>query len=722
MPQHVLPLSHFRTAILAASISLLSTVTQAAEIFWASDPVKPGQTVQITGMDLDTIRQASISRLDDAADKTGSKPVQSVSPALQSDKTLTYVIPSTLANGVYALTLLDASGTSITTRINSADIYWTQGDAGESATPGGWLRVQGRNIARTASARLELTAENGRITTINPDAPDIWSARFAIPADMRTGTYQARLWNGNGDASTWQDLGSITVTAKPVPAQRKMELRSNPVDGPALDDTARINAALAGLANQGGGTLVLRSGIYHLSGGITIPEGVTLKGQSRELVNLIWNDMDQPPPALIEGYRNFAVEDLTIDAQRHFDVIKGGFDAQGKSWTGGNFILRNLLVRASAFMGHLKADDAASRDKALTQQERNGVAGLRLGGSNILVEGCDIISSNRSFVLNEARNARLEGNTFTNGRNGWYHIGGSQRILFENNRIVGGDMQSTGGGIGNLGGYPLSKGVLMRNNSFARFLSVDREAMTSDGPGGYYFGTLKILSPTTFQMIGELGGMKDRSWLNAGLFVLGGRGTGLVVNVVSRQDNIVTVDRPIGEKIDPASTVTITPMQEEYLIINNDFTDVGAAQIYGTGYRHVFAGNTMTRGAGIQISGRRYQHPQPNFFIQLLDNTIREPDLTGKTELAVYAQQFDGNTSILSLGNVVRGNTLSQNVMLRVAGNATTIPLLQGILVEDNDISQTDIGIMIGAGVKDLTLRNNNIAQVRVPVKGMPQP
>lgn len=691
---------------------------RAAEIFWASDPVKPGQTVQINGMDLDTIRKAEVRRLDDVADKTGAADEQTLSPGIQSDKTLTYVLPASLQDGVYALTLEDDKGKTVATDINSADVYWSQGDDGDTATPGGWLRVQGRNIARTASAILELRAQNGSTTRLHPDTADLWSASFTIPNQMAAGSYTGRLWNGNGDNSTWQPIGPVTIAAKRVQKGQVMELRSNPVDGPALDDTARINAALEGLANQGGGTLVLRPGIYRLSGGIRVPNGVTLKGQSRELVSLIWRDMDQPPPALIDGYKDFTIEDLTINAQRHFDVIRGGLDQQSRDWSGGNITLRNVRVRADAFFGHTSMEDVSQRISSMSKYDRDGVAGLRLGGNNISVLNCDVMSTSRAFVIIHASNVVLADNAFQNGS--WYGISGSSKVIFENNIIRNIDIKAAGGGINTLGGFSYSGNVMMKNNEFSDMYGWDREAMTADGPGGFFYGKLKKISSTTAEMEGQQPGqVSNKPWTGAGFFVIGGRGTGFAAKIVRRDGNSIELDRALAEGIDENSIVTITPMQEKYLILDNKFSDVGAVQIYGTGYKHVFFGNKITRGAGILISGRWYRHPQPNFFIQILNNTIAESDIAGSALLSVYGQQFEGNTSTLSLGTVVRGNTLSDNARMRIGGNASAVPLVQAVLVEDNDISNTDIGIDVTRGVKDLTLIDNHIVGTRVAVKNL---
>lgn len=722
MPKHLFTRRAYGLAIIAITAGFGRAEAQAAEIFWTSEPVKPGQTVQFNGMDLDKIRKANVVRLNDDDSKAGHDTALPLSPSLQTEKTLSYRLPTSLGDGIFAVTLEDETGKTITTQVNSADLYWMQGDAGDSATIGGWLRLQGRNIARTASAILELTTDDGTATRLSPDSPDPWTARFAVPKTMGAGHYKARLWNGNGDDTTWKNIGSIDITRPSAKASAQMELRSIPTDAPSVDDTDRINASLTALANRGGGTLLLRAGIYHLAGTLKIPDGVTLRGQSRDSVSLFWKDMDQPPSALIKGYRNFAVENLTINAQRHLDIIQGGKDESTGQWTGENIQIHGVTIRALALLGHLTPEEAASRIKAMSKVDRDGVAGLRLGGNNISVANCDVLTTQRSIVLTTASNGVVSDNVFRNGRTGWYGISGSNRILFENNRIMALDLEGTGGGVNTLHGFPSSRDVLVRDNTFSNIYGWDREAMTSDGPGGYYTGQIAAVGPDKVALVGAIDDKaKTADWSGAGLYIVKGHGTGMAAHVGQISGNVLTLDRDLAPYLGDDSVVTITNSQENYLLVNNDFQDTGALQIFGVGYKHVIAGNKTERSAGIYVTSLNYRHLQPIFFTQVEDNQIGEPDITGRTRISITGRQFAGNTSILSLGIVIRGNTLTSNAKIEIDGRSAAAPAVEGVLVEDNKLSQTDIGIEIKPGVRNLLMNNNTSKDVRMSIKGTAQ-
>ncbi|SMF51084.1 Right handed beta helix region [Xaviernesmea oryzae] len=691
----------------------------APHIFWASDPVKPGQTVQVSGMGLAAVEKVEVARLiDHAEDRTASRPEPEKAEVLaKSDSSLSFILPKHFAPGVFSVTLRSEDATS-SFQLNAPDIYWVQGDRGPAATPGGWLRLSGRNMAVTDRAVAKLIGEDAKEIRLNVAGPDIWSASFPIPDDAPAGSYRVHLWNGAGDASAWRDAGTIEIEPGAQTERPVMELFSNQPDSADHDDTARINAAMGALHKRGGGTLLLHYGIYRLTGTLEIPEGVVLKGESNDLVTLIWKDTETPPGALIEGVRDFSVEDMTINAFRHFDIIKGGFDPLSGKASGRNVAVRRVIVRASSFLGRMTDEDAAQRLQAMRGHRQSGVVGLLLGGSNIVVEDCDILSSMRPFLLMGPKGARLTGNTFRTGRRGWYSISGPDGVLFENNRIIGTDLQASGGGINTLEGYVSARNVLIRNNRFETMYGNDREAMTSDGPGGYYSGPLTaVLDRSVWIDPAGPGVLKDRNWEGAGLFVVKGQGLGLVARIVKKAGEVLDLDRDISGLAENDSIVSILPMQENYLIVGNHFEDVGQIQIYGAGYRHVFADNTALRSTGFGATSLYYKHLQPNFYIQFLNNEVTGPAFRHAARIDIAGRQFKDNDTLLAFGTVIRENRLRAAATIRVDGRSATAPAIRNVLIEQNEITRTDIGIDIGQGVDELTLRDNVMSDVRIPVR-----
>ncbi len=707
---HLFALICFASKVFLPDPALATTPT----IFWASDPVKPGQTVQLTGAGLDAVRSVEVTTLSNQPDITVKGVAESAQILAKSPATLSFLLPAKMASGVFSVTL-DAGDASLTFQLNAPDVYWTQGDKGFSATPGGWLRLSGRNMALTENAIVKITSSEGKETALPVSAPDSWSAAFPLPESLAIGSYRARLWNGSGDASTWRDVGSIEIEARSRTDLPVMKLYSNHPDNLDHDDTGRINASMGALARRGGGTLFLHAGIYRLTGTLQIPDGVALKGEANDLVTLIWKDTENPPDALMEGIRNFSVADLTINAERHFHIIRGGFDPVSAEPVGTNITVKGVIIRASSFLRHMKNDEPLKRLEAMQNKVRTGVAGLLLGGSNIVVEGCDVLSSMRPLVLVKPVAARVAGNTLRTGRRGWYGISGPDGVIFENNRIIGNDLQASGGGINTFGGS-FARNVLVRNNRFETMYGWDREAMTSDGAGGYYRGRLVDVrdASATMDPVG-LGTLQEKDWKGAGLFVLKGRGLGLVARVTTRTGNLAVLDRDIAMAIDKDSVVSIVPMQENYLVVGNTFEDAGAAQVFGTGYKHVFADNKSRRSDGLKVFSLDYRHPQPNFYTQFLGNEIAGPTLRRAAEIAVEGRQFEGNETLLTLGVVVRENRLRSAAMIRVDGRSDNDPAIRNVLIEQNEVGFGATAINIGKGVEELIVRDNKIEDVRLP-------
>ncbi|MBP1851491.1 hypothetical protein [Rhizobium halophytocola] len=674
--------------------------------------------MQLAGADLADVTDVEVTRLADQADGTESDQAAAVKAGiLEASATgLTFVLPADLQPGVFSVRLQSASGSSVM-QLNAPDIYWTQGDQGEAGTPGGWLRVSGRNIALGGDAILRLTSPSGQALDLRPDSPDPWSAQFAVPATMPRGRYAASLWNGNGDRTAWRRAGTVTIAPPAARQQPVLTLRPiRPARG--RDDARRINAALLGLANRGGGTVLLEPGTYWLEAALRMPKGVGLKGTSRSGVTLFWRDSQMPPEAMIAGTGDFSVETLTISAGRHYDIVRGGLDDGLQPLPDvRNIVLRDVTIRASAYLGHLTPQERERRLSDMQRHVKDGAAALRLAGADLVVDGCDIASSMRSVVLVRPRAARLSGNVFRNGARGWYGISGADGVLVEHNRFIGADLQASGGGVNTLDGSNSIRNLLFRGNRFEAIYGLDREALTSDGPGGFFRGTVAVESAGDITLDkGSFGNLAQRPWAGSGLFVLAGKAAGAVFHVRRKDGNRVELDGRAKATIGDGDTVTVVPMQENFLVIGNSFEDTGAAQIYGTGYRHVFADNRFVRSTGVSLVAKEYKQGrgglQPNFDIQVLDNRFDGPGLQAVSGISVMARQPEGNDTVLSHGLVIRGNDLATGAEIRLDGDDAPAAAISDVLIEGNRIAHTSVGIRILAGVEKITLRDNNTDDV----------
>lgn len=718
------PLRRAFEAVIPLAAALLATTGRVAAspvIFWASDPVRPDDTVLVAGADLKSVARVEISRLRPGARDGAAEETADAAPLDSTDESLKFALPPSLGAGVYRYRLVAPNGSAVG-YLNEPSLYWVQGDDGQSATQGGWIRLMGRNMARSPAAALTLLSPDGATRfVIGATDPSLWSASFKLPANVPPGRWTLKLWNGEGDPARPLEAGSLDVNSPKPPDSALVNVRQSGATGDGVhDDTAAVRAAIADLAAHGGGTVFFPRGRYLLSGELDLPAHVSLKGEGRDLASLDWIEFPSPPPALISGVSDFAVEDLTIYATTYEAVINGGFPAGPGLAPGRNISVKRVRIRASAYYGHLDAAETSRRELASQKPPEHTVDTVRLSGVNLKIVDCDLYGSGRSLYLSRPTDAYVAGNEIYNGRWGGYTITGADGVVFENNRVTGADLQSTGGGINTLG-YDVasSRNVLFMHNSFMLMHGWDREAVTSDGPEGYYYGRLAAQGASQVELLDHPSALFQSHgvpWQGAGLFIVSGRGTGEFAHVASQEGAIVTLDRPLTVLPDATSLASIVQMQENYLIIDNEFSDAGVAvQFYGTSLNNVVAGNRSTRTAGFFDWGLLYQHFQPSWYNQFLHNTILEGNVyrSGPNN-ALFAGEaaidaFGGtepNMPPITRGIIIRGNDLQNNAYISVR-SAPGGASIRDVIVEDNHVAHADAGITVDKGIKDIVVRKN---------------
>jgi hypothetical protein len=719
------------TAVLLAAGPCIASPT----IFSLSDPVGPGETAIVTGDGLGALKKVIITKIkDDPHSSNGPVERQEVSPIEATNESVKFTVPKDFGPGVYHLELVSDDGTA-GGYLNAPTVYWVQGDRGPAASAGGWVRVLGRNIARSSAAAATLTPlpeghASGAIA-LRATAAGLWDATFALPPDTPAGSYRLSLWNGQGDGGAIRDAGAISIERPAADVRPFVEVTRFGAKGDGRsDDLNPIRAALADAEKNGGGTVFFPRGRYLLSGELEVPPNVTLKGEARNLVSLNWPQFDKAPPALIGGFRDFAVKDLTLFAANYRSVISGGFETynQDRNERPRNIEIDNVLIRASTYRGHLTAQQVMQHAGAdIAPGIINAPVTVQLTGRNLKIINSDIYGSGSAFLLLRPEGAYVAHNEIYNGRVGWYSITGADGVILEDNRITGGDMQSTGGGI-NTFDVPSSQNVLFSNNRFSLMHGWDREAITSDGSGGYYFGPVVTLGASELSLTGPLAkyGAGQNSWQGAGVFIVAGHGTGQYAQVASYDNGKVTLDRRLKVSPQRDSLVTIVSMQQNYLVIGNSFSDTGVAvQFYGTSLNHVVADNTSVRSSGFLDKGLFYEHFQPSWYNQFLHNRIVEGNLYdpggGNIEPAIASVGVSGYVTApgmppLTRGIVVRGNDLKNNAEIDISGgNIASTPGAVDVVVEHNSVARGDHGVVMGRGVLGAVVRENRLIEIGQP-------
>ena len=475
-------------------------------------------------------------------------------------------------------------------------------------------------------------------------------------------------------------------------------------------------------------------GRYRLSAALEVPPKVTLRGENRALSSILWDDFKAPPPVLLMGSGNFAIEDLTLYASNYVHLIASELGSSATA-ASGNVRLERLIIRAVRYRGHLKTEQVDEIFRGSLKADGDGGDAIALGGENVRVVDCDIYASGRSIFLYKPTRALVTGNRFYNGRWGWYSISGADGVIFEGNEVIGADLLAAGGGINNLRGLRVSQNVWFARNKLSLFHGVDREAVTSDAGGGYYYGKVTQAKASSFELVDKPVKpiVKPDDWSGAGVFILGGKGMGQYAQVTGVSEAHVEIDQPWKIPPDDSSVVTITPLQRNYLFIENQFQDAGVAiQFYGTSVNHVVAGNKATRAGSFYSSGRWYEHYQPSWFNQFFDNEIVDGNIyrggpnnatfSGEAVVGTYGLQRPPNQTPLSLGSVFRRNKLRGNAHIEVVGLDPKAPGVQDVIVENNTVENASVGLKIDAGVRGLVARGNVFRSVDIPVQDASAP
>ena len=133
-----------------AVLLLGSAAAAPPTLNWVSTPAHDGETVIASG---GGFTNASVVTL------TGSDGTKhTVEPLNAHSSGIGFKLPAGTVGGV-SLYDVSVDGSSPPIIVNRPDVWWWQGDSGNSSTPGGWLRVFGRAISTHSAEATTETAE-----------------------------------------------------------------------------------------------------------------------------------------------------------------------------------------------------------------------------------------------------------------------------------------------------------------------------------------------------------------------------------------------------------------------------------------------------------------------------------------------------------------------------------------------------------------------------------
>lgn len=710
-------------------LAISAIAQEKPAVVWWSDPVAPGELVQLHGGAWGTNPVVEVVALVNRSAKSpapGEAPdfrrARRVRPALVTEMGLCFECPRDFDSGLAVCRVATASGTASEPFVlNAPTAWWLHGDLGEAASPGGWLRVFGRCLDIGGQARLVLRpiAPSGRDVELKLAKRDVWSLDAPLPRDLAPGRYTAFAHNGCGGRDGWREAGAIEVRpyAEIWKSDRLDVTRFGAIPNDGLDDTLALQAALAMAATNGGGTVYLPRGRFQCNGTLRIPERTLLRGESRETTELYWSDCEEPPENLIEGTSAFGIEDLFIHSGKYRNGIVCLNETSGKHELGGgahidaasphDITLRRLRLKLIIDQYILK-NTAEYEKRAYLRGNGIVIRDARF----VRVEDCDIYcskegSSTLYFVL-EAQHLRIA-DCRVNG-SGWAVVGGDG-VIFENNEAWNCTYSVA----------PVCRNLYWGNNRQHDLFTNNRESITHDGARTAFRGLVPARCEGTRAAL-DFGDAKPGYrngpgyWIGRQLQLVEGRGDGQTRTILALTNDVATLDRPWGIAPDATSRFVVAAERTHLLYVDNVTEDSSIAiQLYGGLTDGVLARNRCARAGGFRGFGMDYHGIIPLWFVQMLDNEILEgngyrgPGNETPPRDAILEIADHGNSLTLTRSCVMRRDMLHNNA--RIEMNSANG------LVENCVVRNADLGLAVGAKhAASVVLRGNRFENVREPL------
>lgn len=654
---------------------LIAGAEAAPVVIWASDPVRPGETVVVRGDAFGKKAKVEVS-------VSGQEEWKQAEVLQQTERTLKFVLPMEIPAGVVSYRIQADGAFSEVRKLNTPQIWWIQGDQVESATPGGWIRLFGLNLGLKKGAKLILRKDATSVP-LRLIAVDDYNFRAELPDTVSVGGYQVEFKSGESPTGENVVAGKVEIVTSPKQLNKVYNVTdfgAKPGQPDAIqyytgmkaldqvDSTQSIQKALRAAGQAGGGVVTFPRGIYVLSKGLEVPAGVILRGAGREqtalswvddplprekedIVKLVWGSLLFKPipdpknpshPYLIRGPGHFGVEDLAIYAVNHRAGILSDFPDTAPG--AGHVKIHRVLLRLNRFINvqrtgrhYADAEEAFLRRwKDEPKGGANSQGAIHLSGPNLEVVDCDIYSSMSAMIFNGASGVIARNRIGGTGRS-WTVMGRkTHHLIFEENLCLDGgicilNVHTTASHEGKLGAASnFSREIYCGRNSIQDCYVLDRDGgFVSDfhSPLGIYTGWARSSTGMETMLAENLEGEDlGAKWEGAMVSVLDGKGAGQVRFMKSLGANKVETDEPWQVALDETSFVTISKTLYRGLFINNHVSDAGnTVSLWGGGVEMVVAGNRSERGGGLnQITLCHGDQFIPGMRTQFLDNQITE--------------------------------------------------------------------------------------------------
>ncbi|MBE6541347.1 MAG: hypothetical protein E7672_02745, partial [Ruminococcaceae bacterium] len=504
---------------------------------------KPGYITLITPTSIPTDDQ--ISGASDAV--CGNDPV-SVRLIQQTDQSVKFVIPESFKMGIYSV-IIETGAEKEILYINTPSVKWTQGDIGECATPGGWLRICGEKLVIDDGETSVVFEKDGKLTPMEiTKVYDAYSVEVKIPENFEIGSYKVYLTNGFGGNTAWSMPIEAKIAHAEVMPQTIFNVRDFGATGKGYDDeTDAVKAALAAAKENGGGVVFFPRGRYKLTDKISIPEHTVFKGESSSRTQIFWAPytwaLGDLPDYIISTGSDVTIEDIEFRGTRSFVFMNLGIDSPNPR----NIVLRRLNVNFQPLTGRefyystdlaKKALDEIAYDKTYFIDPNLRSAFIIFTGTNVSITDsyfyCPQISfwpqmDGVSAPPKPIYNFHFKGNTVISRHEEWAFFGYNHHAIIEDNDF-------NGITVGNA-----ATDMYFARNSIHEVLHNDREAYTTDMSYSKLGTNPIIVNGCKITLDPRLILVTDRTEA-PGLYITAGKGAGQCRRITKVENNVVTVD------------------------------------------------------------------------------------------------------------------------------------------------------------------------------------
>ena len=396
--------------------STVSVSLPRPAITWVSDPVRDGELVMLQAVHHDNLTKVLLTKLGEASP-------QVIQPTRIGQHSVFFVLPAegsahssdsenSESLGKRYTVQLERGGDhmrSEVAQINQPEVWWFQGDLGNSSSPGGWLRVFGTSLYLSSSSSVTGSQDqaNGPLAHLCPVAVSVLSpaansneapagcivlpadginassfhARFRVPVSTPIGDYRLSISNAKGAvptavASFVYDQGALanasivsiraapTIRAASMANVRRFSVLNFGATGRSYNDaSSAVRAAIAAateaiaVANS-----TIRAEVYFPRGryildvnktGLLIPSNVVLVGESRHLASVYFQEYNTStaPTYYLRGDGGpWGIQSLTMYVTGFFG---SGQEARGGviSLAGTGAFLTDVRLHANSMAG-----------------------------------------------------------------------------------------------------------------------------------------------------------------------------------------------------------------------------------------------------------------------------------------------------------------------------------------------------------------------------------